>query len=85
MKLHNLPTFTSFMFLNERRREKCYLKQGALFNLWPSSLSLFNQKGKFTVRQHGRREGWEGREIDLFISVESGIMRTERERGRDKE
>lgn len=56
----------------------------ALFSPWPSSPSLFNSL--LYVSMHGwRMEGGMGgreREIDQFISVESGIMRTERERKR---
>lgn len=45
LKLHNLPTFTSFMFLNERRRTKKSTNvknRVALFSLRPSSLSFLN-------------------------------------------
>jgi len=62
LKPHNLPTFTSFMFLNERRKKKkmkvanVIKNREALFSLWPSALSLFDSL--LYVSVHAWREGW---------------------------
>lgn len=92
-ELSQAPQSTNLQLFHVAKWEKQQEKSAnvicnreALFSLCPSGVSLFNRKGKFTVRQRGRRGGMGTKRDGLvhFSWVWDNEDR-ERERGRDKE